>query len=132
MAALRGGGGRLDKEFIVPDWVGKDREWRAAVHILGSPILCGKAWAYVDFGERLVRFLEMPIGVWSHGEQLLVQAAWDLFNRMVGVTWGSWSGHWTIGIWRCSWRLWHCFAGDSSIGQTLVRLPGTARVRERW
>ena len=64
----------------IPEWVDRDPEWRAAVHILSAPILKRKAWPYVDFIRREIHFPDMVSGGWSHGEVVLMRAAWDLFS----------------------------------------------------
>jgi hypothetical protein len=57
-----------------------DAEYVAAVHVLTAPILAARTPGYITpDGIRFDRLLEASRS-WSHGEQLLVDVALDLWN----------------------------------------------------
>src|SRR5690349_15864135 len=68
-----------------------DGEYAAALHILMSPLFSrdARVWSQVYLGEsthpkwdwRGIFFEDMlAVGTFSSGEQLMLQAAWSLFN----------------------------------------------------
>ena len=69
--------------FDVPAWARADPEWAAPLHLLTSPALRSKGClAAVDFDRQRIDFpsLAERAGPWSHGERILLCAAWALFN----------------------------------------------------
>ena len=69
--------------FHVPAWAQADPEWAAPLHLLTSPALRTKGCLRaVDFKSREIDFpgLAGAARPWSHGERILLCAAWTLFN----------------------------------------------------
>lgn len=66
-----------------PGWVQAEPEWAAALHLLSSPLLRNKGCLRaVDFDRRIIDFpgLALRAWPWSHGERIMLCAAWMLFN----------------------------------------------------
>ena len=64
----------------VPSWVRQDKEWAAAVVLLGSDAIAGRTTAFVDFPARRIDWLglRMEASNWSQRDRLLVEVAYDL------------------------------------------------------
>lgn len=64
----------------VPSWVIRDREWAAAVILLGSPNLAERTTAFVDFAARRIDWLGLRLEAsrWDRRERMLVEVAYDL------------------------------------------------------
>jgi hypothetical protein len=64
----------------VPSWVRQDKEWAAAVVLLGSDAIAGRTTAFVDFPARRIDWLglRMEASSWTQRERLLVEVAYDL------------------------------------------------------
>lgn len=76
-------GGAAFAQRAPPAWVRAEAEWAASLHLLSSPVLQNKGCLRaVDFDRRRIDFprLAERAGVWSHGERILICAAWALFN----------------------------------------------------
>ena len=66
-----------------PAWVWAEPEWVAALHLLSSPLLRNKGChCAIEFDSRTIDFpgLAAEAAPWSHGERVLLCAAWVLFN----------------------------------------------------
>ena len=67
----------------VPAWAQADPEWAAPLHLLTGRALRGKGCLLaVAFARREIDFprLGERAAPWSHGERILLYAAWILFN----------------------------------------------------
>lgn len=69
----------------IPAWAARNPEWASALYVLTAPGLQNKArqvWRQVDFERRRIGFPDLrdEAGPWSHGERILLCAAWLLFN----------------------------------------------------
>jgi hypothetical protein len=64
----------------VPSWVRQDKEWAAAVVLLGSDAIASRTTAFVDFPARRIDWLglRMEASSWSPRDRLLVEVAYDL------------------------------------------------------
>ena len=64
----------------VPSWVRQDKEWAAAVVLLGSDAIANRTTAFVDFPARRIDWLglRMEASSWSPRDRLLVEVAYDL------------------------------------------------------
>jgi len=61
----------------LPEWISQDREWAAAVVVLGSPFLAHRTNDLVDFGTRTVDWeaLRTAAAQWDQDETSLVVVA---------------------------------------------------------
>ncbi|CAN5780936.1 hypothetical protein BH20ACT6_BH20ACT6_21870 [soil metagenome] len=73
-------GRRASSWSEVPSWVKHDKEWAAAVVLLGSDAIADKTTPYVDFPARRIDWLGLRLeaGDWPAQERLLVEVAYDL------------------------------------------------------
>ncbi len=64
----------------VPSWVTRDREWAAAVVLLGSPNIADRTTGFVDFATRRIDWLGLRLEAsgWDRREQMLVEVAYEL------------------------------------------------------
>ncbi len=64
----------------VPSWVKHDKEWAAAVVLLGSDAIAEQTTPFVDFPARRIDWLglRMAAADWPAGDKLLVEVAYDL------------------------------------------------------
>jgi len=64
----------------VPAWVKDDREWAAAVVLLGSDGVATRTEPFVDFGARRIDWVNLRLDAadWAPAERLLVEVAYDL------------------------------------------------------
>ena len=64
----------------LPEWVQQDREWAAAIVILGSPTLAERTVDHIDFGARTVDWagLRSAAETWPDEERRLVELADEL------------------------------------------------------
>lgn len=64
----------------LPEWITQDREWAAAVVILGSAPVALRTQPYVDFGARRVDWAGLREGArgWDPDARHLVELAHDL------------------------------------------------------
>lgn len=64
----------------VPAWVKDDREWAAAVVLLGSDSIAARTEPYVDFGARRIDWMNLRFDAanWVASDRLLVEVAYDL------------------------------------------------------
>jgi len=78
--------GRVTKRKIPPALLG-DPGWRAALHILTSPLFeeSGAVWSRVDLKSRSIDFADMLDGPWSGGERRMLRLAASLFNPKFSV-----------------------------------------------
>lgn len=59
-----------------------DRNWRALLRCLtASQGVWDRTKGFLDFASRTAHLSEIPLGEWSHGERLLVEVGWNLFNH---------------------------------------------------
>lgn len=58
----------------------RDREWAAAVVLLGSPSIAARTTAFVDFAARGIDWhgLRLEASRWDRRERMLVEVAYDL------------------------------------------------------
>jgi hypothetical protein len=61
---------------------GEDPELAATLHLLGTPVIARRTAPFVDVERRSIRWdaLLERAAAWSHGENLLVRAALDMWN----------------------------------------------------
>ena len=59
---------------------GWDRQGLAATYLLAAPMLRGRADKWIDFERHEIDFEAMLDNSWSHGERVMISAAYDLFN----------------------------------------------------
>lgn len=71
----------------IPAGLVADPAWRAALHILTSPLFAhaGGVWACVDLKERSIDFETMMNLGWSGGERRMLRIAASLFNPQFTV-----------------------------------------------
>lgn len=71
----------------IPSELLRDPAWRAALHILTSPLFenAGGVWSRVDLKERSIDFEEIVAGPWSGGERRMLRIAASLFNPQFTV-----------------------------------------------
>lgn len=64
----------------LPEWITQDREWAAAVVILGSASMASRTEPYIDFAERSVDWTGLREGAraWDPDARHLVELAHDL------------------------------------------------------
>lgn len=64
----------------VPSWVKHDKEWAAAVVLLGSDQIGDQTMPYVDFPARQINWLGLRLAAadWPAQDRLLVEVAYDL------------------------------------------------------
>ncbi len=64
----------------VPSWVKHDKEWAAAVVLLGSDAIADRTTPFVDFPARRIDWLglRMQAATWPTRDKLLVEVAYDL------------------------------------------------------
>jgi len=64
----------------VPSWVKHDREWAAAVVLLGSDPIADRTTPFVDFPARRIDWLGLRLAAadWPAHDKLLVEVAYDL------------------------------------------------------
>lgn len=64
----------------VPSWVKHDREWAAAVVLLGSDPIGDRTTPFVDFPARRIDWLGLRLAAadWPAHDKLLVEVAYDL------------------------------------------------------
>lgn len=64
----------------VPSWVKHDREWAAAVVLLGSDSIADRTTPFVDFPARRIDWLGLRLEAadWPAPAKLLVEVAYDL------------------------------------------------------
>ncbi|MBA2767688.1 MAG: hypothetical protein H0U35_00875 [Sporichthyaceae bacterium] len=64
----------------VPSWVRHDKEWGAAVVLLGAERISARTEEFVDFPARQIDWLGLRLAAaeWSPDDRLLVEVAYDL------------------------------------------------------
>lgn len=67
----------------IPETLRGDSGWKAALVILESPMFARHkgAWSFVHPEKHEIDFEGMLRAGWSHGEALLLEAAWSLFSN---------------------------------------------------
>ena len=72
------------EEFAFTGW----SEWDSVAYLLATPFLAAKVAAFVDAGACCIDWdgLIEASGAWSHGEQLVVGLASDLWRATGGVS----------------------------------------------
>lgn len=78
----------MTKREIPPELLRGDPAWRAALHILTSPMFedAEAVWSRVDLQKQSIAFKEMLNYAWSGGERRMLRIAASLFSPRFTVS----------------------------------------------